>query len=64
MLGALLLAGLLNQVSDLRLSDFTTAIQDAAVYESQSGETLRTARLSEVVLRKVMALNSLVQSLT
>lgn len=58
-LGALLLAGLLDQVSDFRLNDFTAAIQDAAVYESQSGETLRTARLSELILSKVMAFSSL-----
>ena len=37
-LGALLLAGLLNQTSDFKLDDLSTAIQNAAVYESQLGE--------------------------
>lgn len=37
-LGALLLTGLLDQVADFKLNDFTAAIQNAAVYETQSGE--------------------------
>ncbi len=37
-LGALLLAGLLDQTSDFKLDDLSTAVRNAAVYESQLGE--------------------------